>query len=1192
MAGLAGWLCSGVLLAQTAAKDPGPIRGELVTVENQVELLPRGASRWVKASAGEKLYDQDSVRTGPNSRAMIRLRDRGEQSILRLGADSQITFQSKPPVEEKEKKGLFLFRGIMSFFHRDEPKNVGVETPSSTLAVKGTEFVVQVLEEPNGVRTVLYVVDGQVEMANAQDAILVTNREQAEAVLGRAPQLIPAGFVVNTILQWALYYPAVLNPEDLHLTAQENQALSDSLRAYREGNVLQALQLFPDNRPNPSPDENIYHAALLLSVGQIAQAESLLAGASSRAGEDGTSRIRQLIDGLHTLIAAVTVRPERPAMDATPLPTQWLAASYWEQSRSTGDEALRRALAVAKAAATNAPGFGFAWARVAELEFSFGRTRPALDNLAKSLELNPANAQAMTLQGFLLAAQFHILEAKDWFEKAIAIDPGLGNAWLGRGLCRIRLGAPVLGREDLLVAAALEPQRALPRSYLGKAFAEAGDLERAGYELDLAKSLDPADPTPWLYGALLDRESLRINQSIRELEHSIDLNDNKALYRSRMLLDQDRAVRSSSLATLYQSANMDEVAVREAATAVGYDYANYSAHLFLSDSYNALRDPTRFNLRYETPWFNELLLANLLSPVGGTPLSQNISQQEYARLFERNRIGLSSATEYRSDGQVRELASQYGRVGQTSWALDLDYEHNNGVRANNELDRLEWYTTLKQQLTPQDSVLFLAKYQDYDSGDNFQRYNQNNSSRTFKFEDDQHPLLALGYHHEWRPGVHTLLLGSRLDSQQHSRELGVNSLILATNAAGDVTQVYTVGTGLAGNDIGGIDYFYDSQFETYSGELNQIVQQGRHTVVVGSRVQRGNFDTDNLLVNVQPPAQGTLFQNPPASASIDADFERDSFYGYYTLEPIDHLLLTAGLAYDRVVVPSNHRNPPVSSGEDEEDQWDPKAGVIWNPLPALTMRGVYTRSLGGVSFDESFRLEPTQVAGFNQSFRTIISESIVGSVSAPSYETMGGALDYKLKSNTYLGVQGQHLDSRVHRTIGIFGFDDSFNPQSVVPITTREHLDYGESSISAYVNQLLAEEWVLGTQYRFTHSKLHTELPSIPASLNLNPSSDRTEKADLHQVNLFLLYNHPSGLFARAETQWYHQNNAGYQPSLATEDFFQHNVYMGYRLRRQRGEIGVGILNLADTDYRLNPLNLYAELPRERVFVARLKFNF
>jgi hypothetical protein len=48
----------------------------------------------------------------------------------------------------------------------------------------------------------------------------------------------------------------------------------------------------------------------------------------------------------------------------------------------------------------------------------------------------------------------------------------------------------------------------------------------------------------------------------------------------------------------------------------------------------------------------------------------------------------------------------------------------------------------------------------------------------------------------------------------------------------------------------------------------------------------------------------------------------------------------------------------------------------------------------------------------------------------------------------------------------------------------------------------------------------------------------------------------------------------------------------GYRLRRQYGEISVGVLNLTDTDYNLNPLNAYPDLPRERVFAARVRINF
>src|SRR5438105_7315374 len=136
---------------------------------------------------------------------------------------------------------------------------------------------------------------------------------------------------------------------------------------------------------------------------------------------------------------------------------------------------------------------------------------------------------------------------------------------------------------------------------------------------------------------------------------SVELNDNRRLHRSGLLLDQDRAVRSASLASIYRDAGMPDVSLREAASAVTYDYANYSAHLFLANSFDALRDPTRFNLRYETAWFNELLLANLLAPVGAGTFSQSISQQEYSRLFDAKRLGLTTTTDVRSDGQYREV---------------------------------------------------------------------------------------------------------------------------------------------------------------------------------------------------------------------------------------------------------------------------------------------------------------------------------------------------------------------------------------------------------------------------------------------------------------------------------------------------------------------------------------------------------
>jgi hypothetical protein len=101
-----------------------------------------------------------------------------------------------------------------------------------------------------------------------------------------------------------------------------------------------------------------------------------------------------------------------------------------------------------------------------------------------------------------------------------------------------------------------------------------------------------------------------------------------------------------------------------------------------------------------------------------------------------------------------------------------------------------------------------------------------------------------------------------------------------------------------------------------------------------------------------------------------------------------------------------------------------------------------------------------------------------------------------------------------------------------------------------------------------------------------------TVDADLHQVTPYIVFNHPSGFFARAEATWYSQRNSGYDPALPGDDFYQVNLFAGYHFRRRFGDLTIGLLNLTGTDYHLNPLNLYAELPRERVWSVRLRLNF
>ena len=196
------------------------------------------------------------------------------------------------------------------------------------------------------------------------------------------------------------------------------------------------------------------------------------------------------------------------------------------------------------------------------------------------------------------------------------------------------------------------------------------------------------------------------------------------------------------------------------------------------------------------------------------------------------------------------------------------------------------------------------------------------------------------------------------------------------------------------------------------------------------------------------------------------------------------------------------------------------------------------------------------------------------------------ALDLKFRTHTYAGFQGEILSEDIRRAVGIF----DANSAPAITSSTPEELKYAENSAAVTINQLLSDEWSLGTRYKFTQSRLHTAFPALADAVNT--STESSHRADLHELDLYAMFNHPSGFFARAESQWYWQHNSGYNPTLPGDEFVQINLFVGYRFPRQHGEFSVGLLNVTDRDYKLNPLNPYVELPRERVVATRLRFRF
>ena len=1141
--------------------------------QGAVEVCPASTTAWISAQTNQVLHPFDRLRTDMNSRVTILWSD---QSVVTLSASTEIEIL-QPNLPDAQ-CGLHLVRGIMSFFHRDKPGQIQIITRGAVAGVDGTEFVMAV----NGAdETALSVIDGKVKFGNEVDTLVLTNGEQAVADLGKAP-VRTTGFIVNNILQWCFYYPAILDPDELQFTKDEQKKLADSLAAYRTGDLEAALKKYQAQQSD-SEVVKIYHAALLLSVGNIVDSENILSSLP-----DNSERPQRLAAALRELISAV--KRQTAASNPNPkLASELLAESYYEQSLDVHGTSLESALNLAKQATTNSPQFGFAWERVAELEFSFGRTGDSLDALNKSLALAPRNPEALTLKGFLLAAQNKTREAVSWFDRSLAVDPALGNTWLGRGLCKIRLGDAGGGREDLLVAAALEPQRSELRSYLGKAYANSGDFTRATKEFQLAKRLDPNDPTSWIYSALLDQERSQINDGIRDLEKSEELNDNRSVYRSQLLLDQDHAIRSANLATLYHDAGMSDVSLNEAARAVNYDYANYSAHMFLANSYNQLSDPDENNLRYETPAESEYLVANLLAPVSAGTLSPTVSQQEYSRLFEQDGFGMVSDTEYLSRGAWKESGAQFGTFGNFGYDLEAFYHSDPGQRPNNDIEQRQLSLTLKQQLTPQDSLYFNVQQYQGENGDIFQYYNPGTANQNVYENETQNPNVSVGFNHEWSPGVHTLFLATRLDDTFSLTNAAGPTFLTFHPAFAPAVPMLTSVQGLTMQEN------YTNRLTIYSAELQQIWEQADHTTIIGARMQYGHFETANLqdtpstAVAIFPP--GTVAQQ-----DITSYFRRTSLYGYHQWQIFEPLQLIGGVTYDRITYPENFETAPLSQNETMREQLSPKAGVIWTPLENTTARFAYTRSLSGATLDQSYQLEPSQVAGFIQDYRSVIPESIAGPNSGAGIETYDVSLDQKFPTETYFTVSGEILKSTVDRVDGAFDYNPfSFTQPFPVPSGLNEVLDYQEKSVQFTANQLLGKEWALGAQYRLSHAVLYDNFVDVPDSL-IGGFTDFVPRQQtqgvLQQLDLTAICNLPTGFFTEGEALWFRQDNQGNTPDEPGDDFWQCNLFAGYRSPRRRIEATVGLLNIAGHDYQLNPLNIYNELPRTRTLEVRLQISF
>lgn len=119
--------------------------GTLKTVQGTV-IVSQGEERRV-AVPGGGVAAAERISTGPQSAAVLLLRD---GTLITVGANTQVDisrFQFDPTAQTGGLTVMVLVgtvRLVTGLLGKLQPDNVKVQTPSSTVAVRGTDFVVEV----------------------------------------------------------------------------------------------------------------------------------------------------------------------------------------------------------------------------------------------------------------------------------------------------------------------------------------------------------------------------------------------------------------------------------------------------------------------------------------------------------------------------------------------------------------------------------------------------------------------------------------------------------------------------------------------------------------------------------------------------------------------------------------------------------------------------------------------------------------------------------------------------------------------------------------------------------------------------------------------------------------------------------------------------------------------------------------
>lgn len=498
-------LSIGVALAQSPVARQGQAAGSIVAAKGGEELRFVKAGDWQPAEVRQDLLDGDSLRTNAIGNLAILFADRTQ---IRVGRNSTLTVRDVAASGSGTTQ-LDLQAGNVWARAARGGSGVDIKTPAAVAAIRGTDWSLTV--DGSG-KTSLVVLEGVVELRNAQGSVTVNQGEGAVASIGSAPTKF---ILVNSSdREQMLFYLALRDA----FTVMPASALKGApMRAERA-----RIESIPPAQRGAEDWLNLAEIALSLDGRAVAQAslaqarskslstaqraradlvDALVAGAERRWSDAATlfARAERNVTGRRRVAAAygryIALSLANPhqvyaePMIASNDPLATLAHAYivaFKQDLPTAAE-------VVKAARKRFPNDAEVAVFDAQLSLALNRREELRKAVNDARAIDPDDPDVLLASSFLRGdIDGELKAAAAELRKAAEIAPGQSSVWNSLGLIESTRDRPIAAEQAFRRAIEVDPESPVAYANLAIDLLDQNRVAEAGALIDKAMALDPS----------------------------------------------------------------------------------------------------------------------------------------------------------------------------------------------------------------------------------------------------------------------------------------------------------------------------------------------------------------------------------------------------------------------------------------------------------------------------------------------------------------------------------------------------------------------------------------------------------------------------------------------------------------------------------------------------------------------------